>query len=120
MTVRHHAPSRRIRSLRRRARSNVERRGITHNHLENSPQAKGRVERMNGTLQDRLVKTLRLGGVNNMTQANALLDESFLKSLNGQFANYFPCDASFPPRAANLPRYCRGLMPFSRLNAFDR
>ena len=30
--------------------------------LANSPQAKGRVERMNGVLQDRLVKALRLAG----------------------------------------------------------
>ncbi len=31
--------------------------------LANSPQAKGRVERMNGLLQDRLVKELRLAGI---------------------------------------------------------
>jgi len=31
--------------------------------LANSPQAKGRVERMNGVLQDRLVKALRLAGL---------------------------------------------------------
>src|ERR1039458_2279263 len=31
--------------------------------LANSPQAKGRVERMNGVLQDRLVKALRLAGI---------------------------------------------------------
>jgi transposase len=54
--------------------------------LANSPQAKGRVERMNGTLQDRLVKELRLRDVKNMAAANALLDESFLKQFNTKFA----------------------------------
>src|ERR1039457_5136625 len=34
--------------------------------LANSPQAKGRVERMNGVLQDRLVKEMRLAGINDM------------------------------------------------------
>jgi hypothetical protein len=39
--------------------------------LANSPQAKGRVERMNGVLQDRLVKALRLSGINDVEKANA-------------------------------------------------
>ena len=54
--------------------------------LANSPQAKGRVERMNGTLQDRLVKEMRLHQVTDMAAANGLLDESFLESLNKKFA----------------------------------
>jgi hypothetical protein len=39
----------------------------------NSPQAKGRVERMNQTLQDRLVKELRLRGISTMEAGNAFL-----------------------------------------------
>jgi hypothetical protein len=39
----------------------------------NSPQAKGRVERMNKTLQDRLVKELRLRGISGMEAGNAYL-----------------------------------------------
>ena len=39
----------------------------------NSSQAKGRVERANRTLQDRLVKELRLAGVSDMEAANAFL-----------------------------------------------
>jgi hypothetical protein len=39
----------------------------------NSPQAKGRVERMNKTLQDRLVKELRLRGISTMETGNAFL-----------------------------------------------
>jgi hypothetical protein len=39
----------------------------------NSPQAKGRVERANGTLQDRLVKAMRLEGLSSIVEANAFL-----------------------------------------------
>ena len=39
----------------------------------NSPQAKGRIERAFGTLQDRLVKELRLAGISTVTAANAWL-----------------------------------------------
>jgi transposase len=46
--------------------------------LANSPQAKGRVERCNGTLQDRLVKAMRLAGVSDIAAANRLLEASFL------------------------------------------
>jgi len=54
--------------------------------LANSPQAKGRVERMNGTLQDRLVKEMRLEGVNDMASANRFLDGKYLRTFNRQFA----------------------------------
>jgi transposase len=43
-----------------------------------SPQAKGRVERFNGTAQDRLVKELRLAGACTMDQANEVVDKTFL------------------------------------------
>jgi transposase len=54
--------------------------------LANSPQAKGRVERMNATLQDRLAKEMRLRGVATTAAANALLDGSFLAAFNAKFA----------------------------------
>ena len=44
-----------------------------------SPQAKGRVERCFGTLQDRLVKALRRVGANDLEQANRYLEEEFLE-----------------------------------------
>ena len=47
-----------------------------------SPQAKGRVERFNGTAQDRLVKELRLAGANTMDQASHVLDTVFLPWFN--------------------------------------
>jgi len=48
----------------------------------NSPQAKGRVERVNRTFQDRLVKELKLLGIVTIEQANAYLEKTFLTSLN--------------------------------------
>jgi len=53
--------------------------------LANSPQAKGRVERRNGLLQDRLVKELRLAGINDLEAANRFLEEQFLPQLNRRF-----------------------------------
>lgn len=58
--------------------------GIASIHAH-SPQAKGRVERANQTLQDRLVKEMRLAGINNMTEANAWLP-SFMEDYNRRFA----------------------------------
>jgi len=54
--------------------------------LAHSPQAKGRVERMNGVLQDRLVKALRLAGSDDLARANRFLDEQFLPEFNRRFA----------------------------------
>ena len=51
----------------------------------NTPQAKGRVERANQTLQDRLVKEMRLRGINDMQQGNAYLPE-FMADFNRRFA----------------------------------
>lgn len=51
----------------------------------NSPQAKGRVERANQTLQDRLVKELRLRSISDIDAANAYLPE-FRSDFNRRFA----------------------------------
>ena len=51
----------------------------------NSSQAKGRVERANRTLQDRLVKELRLAGISDMDAANAFLP-AFRDHYNKKFA----------------------------------
>jgi len=51
----------------------------------NSPEAKGRVERMNQTLQDRLVKELRLAGINTINKANEFL-RTYIPKFNEQFA----------------------------------
>ncbi len=51
----------------------------------NSPQAKGRVERLFGTLQDRLVKELRLAGIKDRAQANRFLEDVYLPEHNARF-----------------------------------
>jgi transposase len=51
----------------------------------NTPQAKGRIERANQTLQDRLVKELRLCGISDMEAGNAYLPE-FREDFNRRFA----------------------------------
>jgi len=52
----------------------------------NSPQAKGRVERLFSTLQDRLIKELRLAKISTVEAANDFLEKIFLPSFNIQFA----------------------------------
>jgi len=44
-----------------------------------SPQAKGRIERSNGVLQDRLIKEMRLEGISTIEQGNAFLPRFFIK-----------------------------------------
>jgi transposase len=64
-----------------------------------TPQAKGRVERMNKTLQDRLVKELRLRGISGIVEGNAFLPE-FMADYNRRFgrAPRDPHDAHRPLR----------------------
>src|SRR5712675_265631 len=62
----------------------------------NSPQAKGRVERAFGTLQDRMVKELRLAGVSSIAAANAWL-AGFITAYNSRFGRD-------PANAKNLHR----------------
>ena len=63
----------------------------------NSPQAKGRVERANQTLQDRLVKEMRLVGIDDKNAANAWLPD-FIADYNQRFAvtAKSPIDAHVP------------------------
>ena len=51
----------------------------------NSPQAKGRIERLFKTLQDRLVKEMRLRGIKTIEQGNKFL-EQYLPRYNKRFA----------------------------------
>lgn len=68
--------------------------GIEH-ILAFSPQARGRGERVNRTLQDRLVQELRLAGVRSNERANAFIAETFLPRYNEEFA----CAAADPASA---------------------
>jgi len=58
--------------------------GIEH-ILGYSPQARGRSERMNGTLQGRLVNELRVAGITTVPAANRHLRECFLPAFNAEF-----------------------------------
>ena len=50
-----------------------------------SPQAKGRVENRNRTLQDRLLKALRQKGISTIAEANKYLQDEFIEEFNHQF-----------------------------------
>lgn len=52
----------------------------------NSPQAKGRVERLFQTLQDRLIKELRLNNISDIETANQFLTKKFIPAFNAKFA----------------------------------
>ena len=73
-----------------------------------SPQAKGRIERLWGTLQDRLVAELRLAGIATLPAANAFLPP-FTPPFNARFAR--PPADTVPawrpvPRGLDLERIC--------------
>lgn len=65
-----------------------------------SPQAKGRVERLFGVLQDRLVKEMRLRGITTKDQSNAFLEE-YLPRYNERFT---VCPAHKADVHVKLPR----------------
>ena len=65
-----------------------------------SPQAKGRVENKHGLTQDRLVKELRLAGINTIDAANAFL-KTWLPKINERFS-VLPADAADLHRAAPI------------------
>lgn len=75
--------------------------------LAGSPQAKGRVERVNRTFQDRLVKEMRRLGISDLATANALLETSFLAEHNALFSKSPAAEADLhrpPPDSSELAR----------------
>lgn len=52
----------------------------------NSAQAKGRIERLFGTFQDRLIKEMRLANIQNYNQSNSFLLKTFLPDYNARFS----------------------------------
>jgi len=70
-----------------------------------SPQAKGRVERVHGTHQDRLVKKLRLVEIDNYGAANRYLEEHYIAEHNRRYARAAAAEADYHrrrPRARQL------------------
>ena len=72
--------------------------------LGHSPQARGRSERANRTLQDRLVNELRLAGIRTVTAANRYLADRFLPAYNATFGRppTDPASAFVPVTLAQL------------------
>lgn len=68
----------------------------------NSPQAKGRVERLFGLLQDRLIKEMRLAKIKNYTQANRFLLETFLPWYNRKYTHKVESAYTRLPENENL------------------
>jgi hypothetical protein len=66
-----------------------------------SPQAKGRIERLFGVLQDRLVKEMRLRGIKTKEEANAFLEE-YLPRYDKRFR---VCPANETDAHVKLPRH---------------
>jgi len=62
----------------------LQRLGIEH-ILGYSPQARGRSERVNRTLQDRLVNELRVAGIRTLPAANRYLRDHFVPAFNAEF-----------------------------------
>jgi hypothetical protein len=79
--------------------------GVTYIAAQ-SPQAKGRIERLWGTFQDRLTCELRLAGANDLDAANQVL-RHFLPDYNRRFGRT-PRDAekAWRPAPENLDRIC--------------
>src|SRR5919202_1629274 len=81
-----------------------------------SPQAKGRVERLWGTFQDRLVSELRLAGARTLAEANRVL-WAWLPAFNARFTvpaalpglAYRPQPADFVPERVFCFKYTRGV-----------
>lgn len=84
-----------------------------------SPQAKGRIERLWGTFQDRLLNELRLEGVKTLGEANAYLVKRFLPRYNRQFRR----QAVKPEQAyrpAPLRRHREGILCWKETRRLSR
>ena len=80
--------------------------GVEH-ILAYSPQARGRSERINRTLQDRLVNELASAGVTTVERANRYLEACFLPAFNDEFARppADPASGFAPLGAADLDAF---------------
>lgn len=70
-----------------------------------SPQAKGRVERSFGVLQDRLIAELRLKGITNIDEANTWLESTYIPRHNRKFATTPEKNGSAFQRISKRERY---------------
>ena len=80
-----------------------------HHIVADSPQAKGRIERLWNTFQDRLVVEFALAGITTPAAGEAFLTTTFLPAFNAQFAVPAAVAASAyrpVPRGCDLDRIC--------------
>jgi len=75
--------------------------------IAGSPQAKGRVERANGTLQDRLIAELSLQKIKTLDAANAFIESNFIEDYNRRFSK----DPQIPEQS---------FLPFLRKDKLDQ
>jgi hypothetical protein len=87
-----------------------------HQIIATSPQAKGRIERLWNTFQDRLVAELRLAGITTLAAANAFLATTFLPAFTAQFTVPAAVATSAYRRVA-LTRLC--VFSYARQVALD-
>ena len=73
----------------------------------NSPQAKGRVERIHGTHQDRLVKKLRRKEISSHQQVNVFLENEYLPEHNRRFARRRPSQRTITGQRRGRPNWIR-------------
>lgn len=74
-----------------------------------SPQAKGRIERLWGTFQDRLFNELRVEGIRSIPEANEYLQQKFLPRFNRQFRQR-PAEPESAYRPAPASRVLEGIL----------
>lgn len=72
--------------------------------LANSPQAKGRVERLFRTLQDRLVKEMRINNIGTVSEANTFLANVFIPDFNKRFGVLARTEANFHKKITKRER----------------
>jgi transposase len=72
---------------------------LIHAH---SPQAKGRVERVNQTLQGRLITEFKLRGICDIASANRFLQDEYIDIFNAEFAVNRDCKSCFVPLPRNV------------------
>lgn len=85
----------------------------------NSPQAKGRIERLFRTFQDRLIKELRLHKIKNYSQANKFLQDYFINYYNKRFAKIEGVENAYKSLPVNINLDFMLCKKYSRKVNFD-
>jgi len=87
--------------------------------LANSPQAKGRIEKLFGLFQDRFIKELRIRGIKDYESANKYLQEEFIPYYNKRFAHKEGIESAYKPLSAGVNLELIFSKRFERVVNFD-